>query len=756
MAGHIPSRQPPSRRPTSHTRPQDLPWPNRARVLIAWGLGILLSVAILVIRLPLGGQVALQVGDVATADVIAPRQGTYVSEILTQQRRDLAANAVSDVFDPPQTRVVRQQLALANRLLDSIAAARGDSRTSMSARVSQIAETSSIGMAPEAIERILTMPQEEWDRVAAEIQVVLERAMREEIRENNLADERRKVAARVRLDLSDEDAAIVVRIVQDLLVPNSFFNAEKTEQRRQQARDSLEPVTATVERNEIILRAGDIATALDIEALEALGLRQNRWSWKDASLAAVFVLLLGVLLLYYLWRQEPQLWLDQVKLLVLVLLLLFFLLALRLLLPAGNVLSYLFPYAALAMILGVLLNLRIALVSSALFALMAGWLAGGSLVMAVYVFCGSAVGALKLRRGERLASFAWAAGYVAGMNLLVLSAFRLGDSGLSARGVAELAFAAVASGFLAMTLALVGVYLLGSLPGMTTALHLMEISRPTHPLLRQLLLKAPGTYHHTLIVSNMAERAAEAIGADSLLARVGAYYHDVGKTIRPYFFVENRSEDTDPHARLDPYSSAQIIIGHVKDGIDLARKYRLPRRVTDFIPEHHGTMLTLYFYREAVKQAGGDQGKVDKSQFEYPGPKPRSRESAITMLADGAEATVRSRRPSSVEELEQIVGEAIQARMLVGQLDESPLTMEDLHAVQRAFVDVLRGLQHPRIDYPAEATPEQSSPGEENVEALQPTVEGAKHGEPGEDQEREGVNVPESVPASPNHPESEA
>jgi len=763
MTSQASTRQPASRRPTGHLRPQDIPWSNRARVLIAWGLGILLSVAILVIRLPFGGQVALQVGDVATADVIAPRQATYVSEILTQQRRELAANAVSDVYDPPQTRVVRQQLALANRILDSIAAARSDSGSSMSARVSQIAETSFIGIAPKTIERILTMSQEEWDGVASEIQVVLERAMREEIRENNLADERRKVAARVRLDLTDEDAAIVVRTVQDLLAPNSFFNAEKTEQRRQQARDTVEPVTAAVERNEIILRAGDIATALDLEALEALGLRQNRWSWRDASLAAVFVLLLGILLLYYLWRQEPQLWLDQVKLLVLLLLLLFFLLALRLVLPAGSVLSYLFPYAALAMILGVLLNLRIALVSAALFALMAGWLSGGSLEMVVYVFSGSAVGALKLRRGERLASFAWAAGYVVGMNLLVLCAFRLGDSGLSVRAVAELALAAVANGLLAMTLALVGVYLLGWLPGMTTALHLLEISRPTHPLLRQLLLKAPGTYHHTLIVSNMAERAAEAIGADSLLTRVGAYYHDVGKTIRPYFFVENRSEGVDPHARLDPYSSAQIIIGHIRDGIDLARKYRLPRRVRDFIPEHHGTMLAPYFYREAVKQAGGDQGQVDRSQFEYPGPKPQSRETAITMLADGAEATVRSKRPSSIEELEQIVGETMQARMLAGQLDESPLTMEDLRAVQRAFVDVLRGLQHPRIDYPAETIPERPAPGDEDIQALQPAVQGAEQAEPGKDHQQEttlhvqeGVNVPESVPASPGHPESGA
>jgi putative nucleotidyltransferase with HDIG domain len=701
------------RRPTSYLRPQDIPWPNRVRVLIAWTVGLVLSVLILMVRLPSGGQVALQVGDVATADIVAPRQATYVSEILTQQRRDLAANAVPDVYDPPQTRVVREQLALANRILDSIAAARLDTDTSLPAKVTHVQQTTSTDLSSKMIERILTMPQEVWDDVASEVQIVLERAMRQEIRESNLADERARVSFMVRLDLSDEDAAIVTSIVQSLLVPNSFFNAEKTDARRQQARDSAEPVNAVVQRNEMILRAGDIATALDIEALDALGLRQNRRSWRDVGLAALFVLLLGALLLYYLWRQEPQLWLDQTKLLVLFVLLLVFLLAARLVLPRGNVLVYLFPYAALAMLLGVLLNERLALIGAVLFALVAGWLAGGGLEPVVYALSGSIVGMLKLRRGERLTNFPWAAGYVVLANLAVLAAFRLGASGSTPGALAMLALAAVANGLLAMTITLVGVYALGALPGMTTSLHLLEISRPTHPLLRQLLLKAPGTYHHTLIVSNMAERAAEAIGADSLLARVGAYYHDVGKTIRPYFFMENRNEGIDPHAHLDPYTSAHIIIGHVRDGLDLARKYRLPRRVRDFIPEHHGTLLAAYFYRQAVSQAGSAE-KVDRTQFEYPGPKPRSRETAITMLADGTEAIVRSKRPSSVEELDRIVGDAIQSRILAGQLDDCPMTIEDLRAVQRVFVDVLRGLQHPRIDYPAEAAPERTPSAEDD------------------------------------------
>ena len=289
------------------------------------------------------------------------------------------------------------------------------------------------------------------------------------------------------------------------------------------------------------------------------------------------------------------------------------------------------------------------------------------------------------------------------INLAVVAAFRLPAGQWDWRGLFELTAAAVGNGLLSITITRAwGFILLGALFGMTTTLQLLEISRPTHPLLRQLLLKAPGTYHHTLIVSNMSERAAEAIGADALLTRVGAYYHDVGKTIRPYFFVENRTEGMDPHARLDPYTSAQIIVTHVRDGIDLARKYRLPRRIIDFIPEHQGTLLVSYFYHQAVQQAGRARRRSTRRSSSIQAREPQSRETAITMLADGAEATVRSRRPASVEELEQIVGESIQSRMLSGQLDECPLTLADLAAIRRAFVDVLRGLHHPRVAYPGE------------------------------------------------------
>jgi hypothetical protein len=207
------------------------------------------------------------------------------------------------------------------------------------------------------------------------------------------------------------------------------------------------------------------------------------------------------------------------------------------------------------------------------------------------------------------------------------------------------------------------------------------------------------------MVANLAEQAAERIGADALLVRVGAFYHDVGKTARPYMFVENQVEGNNVHEKLDPRTSAEIIIRHVQDGLELARRYRLPSRITAFIPEHHGTMRTGYLYQKALQQAGGDAAKVNDQVFRYPGPKPQSKETALLMLADGCEAAVRAKRPSSAEEISEIVRKLIAERVTCGQLDDCPLTMQDMNLVRESFTLTLQGVFHPRIQYPEASEP---------------------------------------------------
>ena len=236
----------------------------------------------------------------------------------------------------------------------------------------------------------------------------------------------------------------------------------------------------------------------------------------------------------------------------------------------------------------------------------------------------------------------------------------------------------------------------GALFGVTTRVQLMELAQLNAPLLRQLQDEAPGTFHHSIIVGNLAERAADLVNADSLLVRVGCYYHDIGKILQPGFYVENQMGGDNPHDDLEPRESARIIGRHVQAGYELAQRHGLPLRVQSFIPEHHGTRLITYFYRMASQK----DPKVDPNLFRYPGPKPQSRETAIVMLADSTEAMVRASADRSSERIDVIVEEVLAERLAEGELEECDLTLRDIRTIAESFKQTLRGVYHPRIEYP--------------------------------------------------------
>jgi putative nucleotidyltransferase with HDIG domain len=244
-----------------------------------------------------------------------------------------------------------------------------------------------------------------------------------------------------------------------------------------------------------------------------------------------------------------------------------------------------------------------------------------------------------------------------------------------------------------------------------TTMRLIELSRPEHPLLQRMLREAPATYHHSLMVANLAEQAAEAIEANALLTRVGAYYHDIGKIARPYFFAENQAEGLNPHDRLDPETSAEVIVGHVTDGLKLARRYRLPGRVRAFIPEHHGGSRVSFLFHKAQQLAGEDE-LVDEDAFRYPGRKPQSKETALVMLADGCEAAARSARSESGDEVTEVVNRIIDQRMDDGQLSDSDLTLREIETIRHVFTSAVKGTFHPRIEYPEPKGKQQAADSE--------------------------------------------
>jgi hypothetical protein len=329
------------------------------------------------------------------------------------------------------------------------------------------------------------------------------------------------------------------------------------------------------------------------------------------------------------------------------------------------------------------------------------------------------IACLSLGRMERLSNFL-RAGIFAGLaQCVVVLAFSLptflpNDAPL----VGIYLLASLANGVLSAGLALAILFISGALFDVTTVVQLTELARLSHPLLQEMVTKAPGSYHHSLMVANLAEQAAERIGADSLLTRVGAYFHDVGKMANPHFFIENQLEGLNPHDQLDPLTSSTILQNHVSDGLKLAAKYRLPARVRAFIAEHHGTTKTSYQYAQACKDNGGP---VDATRFRYPGPRPHSKETALVMLADGSEASVRSCRCSSLEEMDEVIRRVFTERLGDHQLDDSDLTLREMDVVRQSFLETLRGMYHPRIQYPQMAMTARSQQQAQPQPVIEPT-----------------------------------
>ena len=649
--------------------------------------------------LPTGQEVLVE-GQVAPQDVHAPRSIAYESAILRAQEQERAASRVEPIYILPDPALARQQLDRVRQVLDYIGSVRADTLASSAQRRGWIlAVVELTDLAPETIEGLITLPDESWDRVQLETLAALDQAMRREIREGYIEDAREGVPPLVSLDLSEEEAAVTVALAQHFLVSNSFLDSVATAEAQAQARDAVTPVLRRFEVGEIVVREGVRVVPLDLEALDQLGLQKLEVKWTDFAGAILLAVVVTLALYVYMARFRPDVLWDGRQLLLLILLISFFVVGAGMMVPGGVVLCYLVPAPALAMLAVATLGPNVGVASAIFLGSIVGVIAEGSLEMATYVTLGGLIATLTMERVERIGALFRAGLFAALMHVAIILIFRFPRDAAQLGVLLLPMLTGAANGAVSASLALGSLFLIGPLFDITTTMRLVELSRPDHPLLQRLLREAPATYHHSLMVANLAEQAAERIGADPLLARVGAYYHDAGKVARPYFFTENQAEGVNPHDRLDPHTSAKIIIDHVNDGLALARRYRLPRRVRAFIPEHHGTNRASFLYSKAV-QLAGDDALVDESDFRYAGPKPQSKETALVMLADGCEAAVRSARPATADEVAEIVGRIVSGRADDGQLSECDLTLRDLEVTREVFTSSLKGVYHPRVKYP--------------------------------------------------------
>lgn len=355
------------------------------------------------------------------------------------------------------------------------------------------------------------------------------------------------------------------------------------------------------------------------------------------------------------------------------------------------------PVASLAMLTMLLFrDLQLVFLMSFTSSMIVAFMTGGGIEMMIMFFLSSLVGAYTVK-GARTRGRLIAAGIYVSLTQ-VLSAFLLNPSWEPT--TFDIVFKPLfINGIICFFFVVSTLKIFETIFGEITHFTLLELADSSNqPLLKKMILEAPGTYHHSLIVSNLAEAAADAIGAHGLLARVGSYYHDIGKMIKPEYFTENQMVSGNKHDDLEPSMSRLVILNHVKEGIELARKHRLNQKIIDFIPQHHGTALIFYFYQRALAESGGD--KIDEDNYRYPGPKPQTREAAIVMLADSVEGATRSLDDHTPARVEEVVHKVINNKFIDGQLDECYLTLKDIEVIADVFARVLTAMYHGRVKYP--------------------------------------------------------
>jgi putative nucleotidyltransferase with HDIG domain len=647
---------------------------------------------------------AVAAGQPAARAFRASNTISFASELRTAAARRQAADAVPPVYSPPDPTAAIDASHKANEVLAYVELVRLDPHADPDARRSALQAVAELrGLSRDALTRLVEMDDTAWQTVRAEVPAVVSQVMRETIRPDGIATARGRTIAYVERDVDPVASSLIAQIAAGFVTANTDVDAALTEAARRAASEAVEPILREIRAGEMIAREGDILQADDIEVLEQMGLLRGNFGVLEVLGAFLFSAAIVATSAMALERLQPRYWLFPRRVALVVLLLVLFTFGARYVVPGNLVLAFAFPGAAVGMMLTVLLGLEVGLISSVILASAIGVLAGPSLEPAVYILAGSIAGSIVLGRVERFSAFFTAGAAVAVTNVAMILAFRLPTAVPDLQGLSELASAALVSAAISTGLAAVGYLTAGSVLGLTTALRLLELARPDHPLLHDLQVKAPGTYQHSIVLSNLAEAAAQASGANALLVRVGAYYHDVGKSVRPYFFVENQVPGANVHSGLDPHASARIIMAHVADGAEVARQHGLPEDVVDFIWQHHGTTQIEYFYHQAVELLGEDA--VDPDSFRYPGPRPQSREAAILMLADGSEAAVRAAAPESTEEIVDVVNRIIRRRLNAGELDDSNLTLRDLKLIRESFVTTLKSLYHPRIKYPADIAP---------------------------------------------------
>lgn len=490
-------------------------------------------------------------------------------------------------------------------------------------------------------------------------------------------------------------------ITDNWIKPNLIFNQAETESAKRQAAFLIGPVYNILERvkGEIIIRKGQRVTKDHIIQLTKIG---TSYTSKDIfSQFWGIILLISILtflLLRYLKHFEPKIFIQDKLLLLIGISILFAAISARIIV-SSPLPSYFIPVATIPMLLAILVNGNVAAITLMAAAIIVALITGAKFNIFLVSIVGGITAICSVYRVRRHGQIIKSGAYVGFLNFITICIIGI-LSGLQIGVFLKEGLWGFGGGIASAAITVIFLPFFESAFKITTDIRLLELADLNHPLLKKMVTEAPGTYHHSIVVGNLSEAACGAIGANSLLARVGSYYHDIGKTEKAEYFAENQRDFLDAHLKLSPSMSSLIITNHVKEGVELAEKYKLANSIKDIIEQHHGTGLVTYFYHQALEKKVQQEKEVSEEGFRYPGPKPQTKESAVVMLADSVEAASRTLPSPTPQRLKELVRKIINNKFIDRQLDECNLTLEEINKIADSFVKILTGIYHSRIEYP--------------------------------------------------------
>ena len=687
-------------------------WPKRGWLSTAVGKRALLGVVVVLLAaLPLAVRVVplgFEEGEPAPRTFRAPRSIQYTDQEATEALQQTASDAVSPVyvFDEEAQARSRQEIV---QFFASVTSARASYSTDATAQAEFLAERYEDRLDDETRAAVLALPDPSLDIVARNVEGLVAGILSGRIEEEDLADAQDQLARSAELiSLTLTERYAVIAVGTAFLEPTYTVDEAATARARTDAVERVSPVVIVVQEGENIIERGDIVTERDIELVRTLG-GLDQGTDAVSVVAAVIMMSLAIIAAGVYWAvYDHATWGLMRNLMLLSTLLLGMMYITRVMsLVAPEISTYLMPMALAAILATLLLGPRPAVVLTLLTtvaSLLLGFSGGAQVIVTLLTSLAAIAGLSFVTKRSHLFYFG---GYLLGM----LGVVSFGASLASGNAPAE----ALMSGLNGLGGGLVtAVLMVGLLPffefvfGVTTDITLLELGNPSHPLLKRLMTEAPGTYSHSVMAANLAETAAEAIGANQLLARVGAYFHDVGKVVRPAFFVENQAGGENPHDSTSPSLSARIITAHVREGVELAEKHSLPPEVIDIIRQHHGTSVVGYFYDKASRKGG----PLLEADFRYDGRRPDTREAALVMIADMAEAGVRSLPKATPPKIEAMIRKMVRTKIDDHQLDETQLTIADIETIIMVYTRMLSSVYHPRVEYPEPAEEGEHHAGE--------------------------------------------